>query len=279
MASSSLPMPIELEARADGLCAVEGCSKPRKGTRVCAMHYWRWRARASFDLPPKLGPRHCFVEGCDREVKATKGGRGLCGLHYQRWRKHGQDGVDCAVEGCGLNVVARGLCATHYAQFQRSGRVQALPSPNRKCSMDGCDRPHLALGYCRMHYERWQFNGDAAITQRLHGRGSISVYGYKRIPGNGHPNAYPNGQIAEHRFVMSQMLGRPLVPEEIVHHRNGNRLDNRPENLELWVKSHSPGQRVEELLAWAELIIERYRPVVHQLKLFEETPVMSEGDA
>ena len=41
-------------------------------------------------------------------------------------------------------------------------------------------------------------------------------------------------QILEHRQVMEDMIGRPLIHGERVHHMNGKRDDNRPENLELW---------------------------------------------
>lgn len=175
----------------------------------------------------------CSVDGCG-DAGRTK--RGWCLFHYDRWRRFGDPlaggerraapnslGV-CNVGACGKKAVGKGLCANHLRRLHAYGDPQGGHFEQTGRSKE------------------WQVNPDG--------------YVYRFDPTS--PGAGSIGIVYQHREVMAQILGRPLLRGETVHHKNGNRADNRPQNLELWVKSQPAGQRVEDLLAWAQEIISRY---------------------
>lgn len=78
----------------------------------------------------------------------------------------------------------------------------------------------------------------------------IDTQGYVHLCMPDHPGASRAGYVREHRYVMEQVLGRPLGASERIHHKNGNRSDNTPGNLELWTvgkRKDPPGQRQLDL--------------------------------
>jgi hypothetical protein len=102
--------------------------------------------------------------------------------------------------------------------------------------------------YCRDHYISHVLDQIAAGAVK--GTRSPAGYVYHQIF---------KMRFAEHRVVMEKVLGRSLDDGETPHHKNGIRHDNRPENLELWVKPQPAGQRAEDLVAW---VVDHYPDLV-----------------
>lgn len=212
----------------------------------------------------------CREPECPRAV-AT---RGWCGMHYKRWLRTGSPirgarPEQCAVEGCLRQAKSRGWCHGHYQRWYRTGEVGAeMPIGRRRhdpvCQVADCDRDTYAKALCNTHYRRLLANGDARPDEPIRvvtGGGWLS-HGYWYVPVAPEERWLADGesQIGEHRLQLARELGRPLAPDEVVHHINGTRTDNRLENLELWCTAHPRGQRIGDKVAFAIDILRRHAP-------------------
>jgi hypothetical protein len=112
---------------------------------------------------------------------------------------------------------------------------------------------------CKRHYSRLVRRGDPTLGRakrkdsgvprtRVGGERYDKGDGYIKVYLPNHPNANKHGYVLEHTLVMSEVLGRPLFKGESVHHKNGVRSDNSPDNLELWTKPPRKGVRVSDAI-------------------------------
>lgn len=117
---------------------------------------------------------------------------------------------------------------------------------NTKC--ENCGKP---ISFSRYRFTRFC---SSECRQIPIGSERKTDEGYVLIKvGKDYPGASAKGWMLKHRYVMEQHLGRPLRSWERVHHKFGNRADNRIEKLELWIvrgksKKDPAGQRLMDLI-------------------------------
>lgn len=139
------------------------------------------------------------------------------------------------------------LCPTHRRRKRLYGDENGTLATSMPCAVCGKPSMHGAQSIDRCEEHAWARAIELYLTGKQVGAtDSKSGYVYLSVR---------KVRRAAHRLVMEHMLGRALYAFENVHHRNGRRGDNRPENLELWVKPQPCGQRVEDLV---QFIVEHY---------------------
>lgn len=126
-----------------------------------------------------------------------------------------------------------------------AGNPYALVSPAccpvpDQCSVDGCERTVECKSLCAMHAQRFRRYGDPLFvtpeaTRRANNReAQLARFEPEQIKETTYRKRHGRH---EHRVVAEQMLGRPLMEREIVHHIDGNRHNNHPSNLKVMTQS------------------------------------------
>lgn len=137
----------------------------------------------------------------------------------------------------------RFLCKCECGKFKEINLIHLTNGKNKSC---GCSS------------KEWHHNNIGDKSPGWKGGRRIESGGYVEVYDPTHPKSRVNGYVKEHRVIMEKFLNRYLFDHENVHHINGDKLNNKIDNLELWSSSQPPGQRIVDKVKWAMEILNIY---------------------
>lgn len=142
--------------------------------------------------------------------------------------------------------------------------------PRQVYCSEKCKRGTCVCGYCDKIFVPTKKSAGLFCSTECFYEDLVPTFTLRKMP-SGYidikvPKDTPNTRgtkcekrwMAQHRYVMQEHLGRPLQEGENVHHKNGDRTDNRLENLQLWSKAQPAGQSIEDKLKFALEILALY---------------------
>lgn len=169
-------------------------------------------------------------------------------LEIKEIQNHFGKSVICKCNNCG-----------DIFQSSYSEAVKKHKSDNHFCCVEcyrkwniGENNPTTGKSFSDEHKRKLSenhWNTSGSNNPSWKGGNHINSLGYKRVYNPKITDGrYKEPYIAEHRLVMEEFLGRCLLPEEVVHHLNGIRDDNRIENLMLFDNQKKHAEYHQELL-------------------------------
>lgn len=172
-------------------------------------------------------------------------------------------------ESCGIKFNQKDITFHKYCSNECIPKKTKKELKIHEASCEVCEakfmvKNNLTAKYCsgkcrsKAYYRKtYGYTVKSPNMRATHGQGYVNKLGYKMIYKKGHPNSnIKTGIILEHIFIMSQLLGRPIKKGETIHHKNGVRSDNSPDNLEVWTSRHPSGVRVKDKIKSAIALLE-----------------------
>lgn len=251
-------------------CGAEFDAEPKDPLRRRRKQWNRFCSRQCRNLarPKKpIPPPEYFQRAC-----------GLCGKQFDATPKRPQYDEplvycrDCTHRGriekarqLFVSYKAKHICEICGKEFTLPKRVVRSGKHSGKfCSLRCSYKGRKAHGH--------EFIPATVGAKRVNPQGYIMVFqpnnfdAIRRRESGAVKNERYSGWILEHRYVMSQILGRALHPHENVHHVDGNRTNNDPANLELWTRAQPAGIRSKDVPSNHQSELEAARLRIRELE-------------
>ena len=243
-----------LRRRAPGICTFKDCGRKHNDHGLCPTHSNQRRAGKPLTPIHRYDPnKKCSFKNCKNKHRT----RELCSTHYEQQRTGKPLTIinSSSLRPLRPEEVPKQLRSafgfgTQKIKRSKSGSNLHITRTCQKCKQQkdvfvstvrGALEAGVLTGKCQ------RCPPDGINHAKWKGGRNRTPQGYILIHIRTHqPSANKNGYALEHRLVMEQKLGRSLTTGETVHHINGIKDDNRPENLESWVGAQPSGIRAED---------------------------------